>query len=634
MRVPWDIKLKKNKHMKNKHFLTALVLLGMMLMGGMSQAQTYVYTTFEGQAYEFRADPSTLPGYREGAHPGRFAQPFMTHPANDVLSEWQELPFTWSFYGQPVTGYYASDNGYITFDRGASRSFPANTAIPSAAEPNDAIYVFWDDWALLEGHPMSNRVLNMTMGVAPNRTHLVMWGGISVAGHPFGNNNTTSFFLALHENGDFDIAFMASRKPATMSGTIGVENFDGSIATMVSGSPNIDFPALTPAPSDMVYYEFRYTDLTHGARVTTTDLPDIVVKNKEVFISGSLQNEGMETISSYDLVYQVDQANPVRTTIRGVSIGSSEISQFTHNIGWKPLEAGKMYQLKVWIENINGVQTAAGQTIQPYVKPVFAHLGKSADKRVLVEQFTGTWCVWCPDGSVQMSLIEKQHEDAVLIAIHAGGNDQMIVPEGQQISDLYTPSFPMAMVDRYKFDPSSVTVPMGRTQNAWLKATAERNQHITPVKVKIDKNYDANSRTINATVTADFIDFAYPGDLRIHFMVVEDRVVGEGRGYDQSNAFSNNQSFPNHIYFSEPNPIPGYVHRNVLRAVPSGAEGTPRVISNAPAPGDSFSRTYSYTLPEGYNEKEISLVAFVAYHDDARVAERFVLNATEVKLVK
>lgn len=207
----------------------------------------------------------------------------------------------------------------------------------------------------------------------------------------------------------------------------------------------------------------------------------------------------------------------------------------------------------------------------------------------------------------------------------------MIAPEGQAIADAYRPSYPMAMVDRFRFEGQGF-VPLARTRNAWLHATAERLEHHTPVDLSIRHVFDPATRTIDADVHAEFVDYAYPGDIRLHFMVIEDRVTGEGRGYDQANAFSNNQSFPDHLYFSEPNPIPGYVHRNVLRAAPWGLEGKDGVIPSNPSPGQGFSQSLTYVIPEEYNEREISLVAFLAYHDADELSGSYVLNVVEVPL--
>ena len=61
--------------------------------------------------------------------------------SNDVLSAAQTLPFTWNFYGKPVTSYKVSDNGYITFDAAATTSVSVNTTLPNANAPKNAIFV-------------------------------------------------------------------------------------------------------------------------------------------------------------------------------------------------------------------------------------------------------------------------------------------------------------------------------------------------------------------------------------------------------------------------------------------------------------------------------------------------------------
>ena len=55
----------------------------------------------------------------------------INNPANDVLSATQTLPFNFNFYGNTMTQYKASDNGYITFDAAATTSFASNTSIPN-----------------------------------------------------------------------------------------------------------------------------------------------------------------------------------------------------------------------------------------------------------------------------------------------------------------------------------------------------------------------------------------------------------------------------------------------------------------------------------------------------------------------
>jgi len=68
--------------------------------------------------------------------------------SNNVLSTAQNLPFSWDFYGKPVTAYKVSDNGYITFNTSAQTSIGANVALPDAAAPLNAIFAFWDELEL------------------------------------------------------------------------------------------------------------------------------------------------------------------------------------------------------------------------------------------------------------------------------------------------------------------------------------------------------------------------------------------------------------------------------------------------------------------------------------------------------
>ena len=71
------------------------------------------------------------------------AQPVMTPPGDNILSARQKLPFPWKFFGQPVDGYFVSDNGYITFDANAKTSVPLSTTLPDAAAPPNSIFAFW-----------------------------------------------------------------------------------------------------------------------------------------------------------------------------------------------------------------------------------------------------------------------------------------------------------------------------------------------------------------------------------------------------------------------------------------------------------------------------------------------------------
>ena len=93
-------------------------------------AQNYIVSSYIGDDDE----------YLSGAYENDFL-----YPTNN-LSTWYDLPFSWNFYGQIVTGYKIAHDGYITFDNSPGNSIGTNTNIPNINGPNNAIYVLWDDF--------------------------------------------------------------------------------------------------------------------------------------------------------------------------------------------------------------------------------------------------------------------------------------------------------------------------------------------------------------------------------------------------------------------------------------------------------------------------------------------------------
>jgi hypothetical protein len=142
------------------------------------------------------------------------------------------LPFSFTFYGTAYDRAYVSTNGYLNFL--ALNSAYYNTALPTPALPNAAIYPFWDD-LLVDG---SASVRTQELGTAPNRQFVIEWRDVT-----FYNNRSKrfDFEIVLHESGpillqyaniDNDIA--NGGREMGSSATVGVENETGEIAMQFS----------------------------------------------------------------------------------------------------------------------------------------------------------------------------------------------------------------------------------------------------------------------------------------------------------------------------------------------------------------------------------------------------------------
>ena len=219
---------------------------------------------------------AVAPAYRVtravGDHPFLFefrgaASAVFTPPAENALSAWQTLPFAWTFFGQPVEGYYLSDNGYLTFDKTAKSSVARSVALSDASAPRNSIFAFWTDMRLEAGHgPWVGHVYSATFGSAPNRLHVIYWMGPVPAADTFATSSY-NFFVVLHERGEFEVVFASGRKATPARATIGALSADGKSAVTAEG-PGFDYPSVGYGGDDDVAYRFSPIDAAAGRRTS------------------------------------------------------------------------------------------------------------------------------------------------------------------------------------------------------------------------------------------------------------------------------------------------------------------------------------------------------------------------------
>lgn len=559
-----------------------VTLLCAGLVSSTALAQNYVNSTYTGTdaAYDYLAAGTSI----------------LAVPSTEVLSSAQTLPFSWNYYGSAVTSYKVSDNGYITFNTTESTSYNSNVAIPNAAEPNNAIYAFWDDFNLVSGSGTPDAVKSWTYGTAPTRTHVIQWHSVT----PLGATTFTYATILIHECGDFEIVLPWATSTG-LSGTVGAENSTGTSASSIFGSPTMTYPSgTTSVAADDRVYRFIWDGTSYDLTVESIDLSDFVTVGNNA-VTGDITNLGGATVSSFDLHYSVDGGTPVDQSISGVSIAPGSTYSFSHSTLWNVATGGQNFTLCVWADNING--NADERTCNDQIcDDLFSNLGITGDKTVLVEEFTGAWCGYCPDGEVVVDdILATYPGDVISVSVHDG--DGMEYAEGIR-SAFAVSAYPNANVDRYLF-AGEAAVPHSR--GVWKSHSAARTTAYTPVNVAVGSSYDAGTRMITATVEASFVDYS-AGDLRLGLMIAEDHVTGTGTGYNQVNYYNTTAGHP---YYGAGDPILGYDHRRVLRTNPNGPHGLAGVIPANVSPGSTYSNTWTYTLPAGYDDTEISIIGFV-----------------------
>ena len=98
--------------------------------------------------------------------------------ADDSASPILPLPFAFELFGEPVTGFAVSSNGFMQLfptGGGTPSSAYGNDPIPAPAAPNGFIAAFWDDLFPPAGTP----VRSLVGGTTPNRSFTVEWNDFS-----------------------------------------------------------------------------------------------------------------------------------------------------------------------------------------------------------------------------------------------------------------------------------------------------------------------------------------------------------------------------------------------------------------------------------------------------------------------
>jgi hypothetical protein len=129
------------------------------------------------------------------------------------------IGFTFAFYGEPWTQCFVGSNGFITF--GAGSNVFTNTAIPTAAAPNNAIYGFWDDLNPAAGGFVSYE----NRGTSGSDLRLIVqWSSVP----QFTTADANTFQIVLFESGAIEFRYDGITAPVPGDVTVGVENATGT----------------------------------------------------------------------------------------------------------------------------------------------------------------------------------------------------------------------------------------------------------------------------------------------------------------------------------------------------------------------------------------------------------------------
>ncbi len=220
------------------------------------------------------------------------------------------------------------------------------------------------------------------------------------------------------------------------------------------------------------------------------------------------------------------------------------------------------------------------------------------NRTVVLEDFTGVRCGYCPEGHVIAADIKKNNPvgSVILINIHVGpfaspmdGYPDFTTSFGDGLRELaIVSSYPSATVNRHKFDPAVATT--GLSRNAWTNAAAEMRKTPSPVNVGVQSTFDPATRLLTVNVEGYYTDDVKEKVNYVHVVLKESKIIAIQSDY--TNGTQQN-----------------YSHDNMLRHLLTGLWGD---TINAPRKSKFVKKQYTYTVPESIVIENCDIAAFIS----------------------
>jgi len=214
-------------------------------------------------------------------------------------------------------------------------------------------------------------------------------------------------------------------------------------------------------------------------------------------------------------------------------------------------------------------------------------------RKVVVEDYTGAWCGYCPRISAAIEEVYAQTSDVAVIGIH--NDDEMALPFEEAIRDEFEVSgFPSGRINR--------------TQNWSNPHPAEDVSSIagldTYAALSIQSSLDGSDLTVKVGISSEM----ELSNTKLVVYLLEDGILSE-----QINYFDTD---PNSPFYELGNPIVDFVNDHVLRASLGGVLG-----DNIPATAalEEYTRSFSYTLNGDMVPANLSLVAMLVMEDNTAI---------------
>ena len=272
----------------------------------------------------------------------------------------------------------------------------------------------------------------------------------------------------------------------------------------------------------------------HAAALLPPDeLNTYLAVGKKTTLTLPLENHGTAAISNIDYEMTIGGETiekNVAVTVKGGYFGSKA----NLKVEIPAQQTAGTYPVNITVKKLDGFDN---EDAQPTTTFTMAYLSEFPKHKPLMEEYTGTWCQYCPRGMAGMEAMNELYpDDFVGVAFHNG--------DAMTITQLYpndVNSFPNGYLDRVQnvnpFSGSSGA-------SLGIKDDWKRRQNIiSPASIVLEAEWadDAQTKlqlTSKTTFVRDFGNSPY----QLTYILTADGLKGEGKEWYQQNALSGDAS--------------------------------------------------------------------------------------------
>ncbi|MFZ4399811.1 MAG: Omp28-related outer membrane protein [Bacteroidales bacterium] len=341
---------------------------------------------------------------------------------------------------------------------------------------------------------------------------------------------------------------------------------------------------------------------TFGLSVKSLNLQSIVLTNSVQTLAGVLNNYGATALTSFALNYSINNGAAVTQNVTGLNVASYADYNYSHTTPWTVPATAGTYTVKLWASNVNGNSAWYSDTITKSVSSA----ATVAYKKVLLEEYTGIYCQYCPDGHKKANDYKALHpNDVFVINIHQGsyanqtGSDPNFKTSFGDALAAQTglTGYPAATVNRHVFSPATVTATSDRA--AWPTMGDQILATPTYANATVTASVNYTTRLLTVNTTANYIANG-PALNMMNVALIQNNVEGPQTG---AATWNPGQVLPNGKYN----------HGHMLRHLLTGQWGDSITVTTS---GTVRTKTYTYTLPASINSVNldiynIEVIAFV-----------------------